>query len=99
MPYEDVEAWQKAIEGILLSPQQELLESMKKGSLELAREFLWDKNVEPLRNFLREPHHLPDFEKVTMPNLFERAHAVYRRGGQELILKRSAELFGDILKS
>ncbi|HMW90926.1 MAG TPA: glycosyltransferase [Candidatus Obscuribacter sp.] len=99
LPYEDVEAWQKAIEGILLSPQQELLESMKKGSLELAGEFLWDKNVEPLRKFLREPHHLPDFEKVTMPNLFERAHAVYRRGGQELILKRSAELFGDILKS
>ncbi len=96
LPYQDVDGWASSIKKILLNPEE--LKSMQQGARRLAEKFYWDDNVEPLRKFLREPHHLPAFEKVTMPSLFERAHAVYRRGGQELILKRSKELLGDILK-
>lgn len=97
LPYQDVASWKAAILEMTGKNSQEL-QKVKEASRALGQEFLWDKNVEPLRKFLENPHHLPDYKKVTMPNLLERAHAVYRRGGKELILKRSAELFGDILK-
>lgn len=96
LPYEDVKAWSDAIVSTL--KEKARLKEMQSGAARLAEQFYWQKNVEPLRKFLRSPHHLPNYEKVTMPSLFERAHAVYRRGGQELILRRSKELLGDILK-
>lgn len=96
LPYEDVDAWSAAIEQLVL--KKELRQSMKAGSTKLSSRFHWQDNARPILEFLQAPYHLPDYEKVTMPSLLERAHAVYRRGGQELILKRSKELLGDILK-
>jgi hypothetical protein len=53
--------------------------------------------VEPLRIYCRNPHRMPAFTRVTMPSLLERAHAVYSRGGKELVINRSKELLRDLL--
>lgn len=96
LPYGDAPAWTRAIEKLVLD--KALRTAMKEKSRELSKQFHWQDNARAIADFLRAPYHLPDHEKVTMPSLIERAHAVYRRGGQELILKRSKELLGDILK-
>jgi glycosyltransferase involved in cell wall biosynthesis len=96
LPYQDEAAWARAIEECLKNPTR--LQKMSEKARAIAQRFYWKDNAEPLRQFLRAPYHLPAHEKVTMPSLFERARAVYRRGGKELILKRSSELLGDILK-
>ncbi len=96
LPYEDVDVWAQAIKALLQDKQR--LESMKHGALKLAERFHWQDNAEPIRKFLRQPYHLPAYEQVTMPNLLERARSVYRRGGKDLIIKRSTELLNDILK-
>jgi glycosyltransferase involved in cell wall biosynthesis len=96
LPYQDEAAWARAIEECLKNPTR--LKLMSEKARAISQRFYWKDNAEPLRQFLRAPYHLPAHEKVTMPSLFERARAVYRRGGKELILKRSSELLGDILK-
>jgi len=96
LPYEDANAWAEAIKSLL--QDQERLAAMKAGAYRLAERFHWHDNAEPIRKFLRNPSHLPAHEQVTMPNLLERARSVYRRGGKDLIIKRSAELFNDMLK-
>jgi hypothetical protein len=71
---------------------------MIQGSKQVAKLFHWQNNAQPIVSFLKNPYHLPAFEKITMPNLIERAGAVARRGGRRLIIKRTVELINDILK-
>jgi len=96
LPFGDVKAWTEAIKACLRDEQR--LAAMKTGAQKLSEKFHWIDNAEPIRKFLRQPYHLPAHEQVTMPNLLERARSVYRRGGKDLIIKRSTELLNDILK-
>jgi glycosyltransferase involved in cell wall biosynthesis len=96
LPYQDVEAWAGAIEKIMAD--RETLKNYRRQSLRLSADYQWDKVVEPLLRFCSDPYHLPEFKKITMPNLLERAKAVYERGGKDLIVKRSAEIIKDVLK-
>ncbi len=94
--YEDVDGWVAAIEK--LADDRDFKNSCATNSSELAKEFYWSKSAEPLKKFCRAPYHTPAFEKVTMPSIVERAHAVYSRGGKELVLRRIKELSKDLLK-
>lgn len=94
--YEDVSGWAAAIEK--LADDQVFKKACAANSSELAKEFHWSKSAQPLMKFCRAPYHTPAFEKVTMPSIVERAHAVYSRGGKELVLKRIKELSKDLLK-
>lgn len=96
LPYKDSAAWTCAIESILLD--ESLKQKFKAGAKDLAKEFVWNKAVKPLREFCRQPHRLPAFKQIKMPSVIERAHAVYSRGGKELIIKRSRNAFEDMLK-
>ncbi|MBU6453073.1 MAG: glycosyltransferase family 4 protein [Cyanobacteria bacterium REEB67] len=96
LPYEDVGAWSAAIKKVIAD--ETARKAMQSGSRLIASTFHWRSNALPLKRFLENPHHLPRYEKITMPSLGERLRAVYRRGGKELIVKRSVELFNDILK-
>lgn len=96
LPYQDEAAWARAIASSLKDKAK--LKTMSDNARAIGQQFHWQDNAEPLRQFLRAPYHLPTHEKVTMPSLIERARAVYRRGGKELIIKRSSELLGDLLK-
>lgn len=96
LPYQDEAAWAAAIKEILSDKAR--LSEMQANARRLGERFHWHDNAEPIRKFLRNPYHLPAHTQVTMPNLMERARAIYRRGGKELIIKRSTELINDILK-
>ena len=96
LPFGDVDAWARAIAKILSN--QEWEQSCRRASSMLAREFVWSSAAKNLRRFCREPYHLPQFTRVTMPSIFERAHAVYCRGGTDLLLRRSREILADLLK-
>jgi glycosyltransferase involved in cell wall biosynthesis len=94
LPFQNVEAWTKAI--IQLIDDQNLRQKLAQGSAALSEDFHWDKAVQPLKEFCRNPHHLPAYKKVTMPNLAERAQSVYMRGGKDLVAKKSQQLVKDI---
>lgn len=94
--YEDVSGWVAAIEQ--LADDRAFKKACAANSSQLAKEFYWSKSAQPLKKFCRSPYHTPAFEKVTMPSIVERAHAVYSRGGKELVLKRIKELSKDLLK-
>lgn len=94
--YEDVAGWAAAIEK--LADHGTFKNACAANSSELAKEFYWSESAQPLKKFCRAPYHTPAFEKVTMPSIVERAHAVYSRGGKELVLKRIKELSKDLLK-
>ncbi|HEY9760486.1 MAG TPA: glycosyltransferase family 4 protein [Oculatellaceae cyanobacterium] len=96
LPYKDVESWADAIDKITSDESFNL--ACRKASGEIAREFAWPKTAAALREYCRDPHRLPPHEKVTMPSMLERAHAVYSRGGKDLFIKRSRELLKDMLK-
>ncbi|MBS1990321.1 MAG: glycosyltransferase family 4 protein [Cyanobacteria bacterium SZAS LIN-3] len=96
LPYQDAGAWAEAIKKVVKDGQSR--EAMRQGSKKIAKMYHWQDNAEPIRRFLQAPYHLPQYTPVTMPNLAERARAVYRRGGGQLIIKRSVELINDILK-
>jgi glycosyltransferase involved in cell wall biosynthesis len=96
LPYQDVESWKQAIVQILADP--EFKRRCRTGSAWLAEKFTWDRAVEPLRQYCRHPYSLPRYHGVKMPSLIERAHAVYSRGGTDLVLKRSSELLKDFLR-
>jgi hypothetical protein len=96
LEFQDVAGWTEAIARLAENPQ--LQQQCKSASQALAERFKWSKTVEPLRQYCRNPYHLPPFIRVTMPSIFERAHAVYSRGGKELVIRRSKELFGDLLR-
>jgi len=96
LPYQDSAAWARAIKQVVQN--SDARRTMQKGAQEVAKMFYWKNNAEPLRRFLNAPYHLPAFTEITMPNLAERARAVWRRGGRQLIIKRSVELINDILK-
>lgn len=94
--YGDVDGWTQAILELLNDPERE--SSCRRGAEKLAENFVWSKAAEPLRQFLRHPHHLPEYRKVTMPSLVERAQAVYARGGKDLVVKRSKQILEDWMK-
>lgn len=96
LPYEDVAAWSDAI--VKLLADSELKSRCKAASARLAEQFHWSNAARPLVNFCNDPHRLPPHTKVTMPSLLERAHAVYSRGGKDLVMRRSKELLGDLLR-
>ena len=96
LAFQDIGGWAQAIASLLEDQSQR--QQCQAASRRLSERFTWSKNVEPLRRFIREPHHLPPFSRVTMPSLLERAHAVYARGGKEMVIQRSKELFGDLLR-
>lgn len=94
--YGDTEAWCQAIS--MLVKEQERKEQMKMAARQIAQELAWQKVCEPIAAFLRAPYHLPAHRPVRMPGLLERAHAVYARGGKELLLKRSKAILQDFIK-
>lgn len=96
MGYEDVDGWSQAILELLNNPERE--KECRQGAKNLAENFVWSKAAVPLRNFLRQPHHLPEYRKVTMPSFVERAQAVYARGGKDLVVKRSKQIIEDWMK-
>lgn len=96
LPYEDVKAWEDAIRKTVTD--SEAAKKFGEAARNLACDFHWSKAAQPLLKFCLDPYHLPRFNKVTMPSLIERAHAVYSRGGKELVAKRSRELLGELLK-
>jgi glycosyltransferase involved in cell wall biosynthesis len=96
LPYLDVPSWTSAI--LKLTGDNEFNKSCRVASGLIGSEFTWQEAVKPLLEFCREPHKLPAHEKVTMPSVLERAHAVYSRGGKDLFIKRSRELLKDMLK-
>ncbi len=96
IPYEDVKAWEDAI--LITVTDNEANRKFAEASRTLADEFHWSKAAQPLLKYCLDPYHLPRFNKVTMPSLIERAHAVYSRGGRQLVAKRSKELLQDLLK-
>jgi glycosyltransferase involved in cell wall biosynthesis len=96
LPYQDVPSWASAI--LKITSDDEFNKSCRVASGLIGSEFKWEKAVKPLLDFCREPHLLPAHEKVTMPSVLERAHAVYSRGGKDLFIKRSRELLKDMLK-
>lgn len=96
LDYGDVDGWVSAISELLDDPQRE--RKCREGAQRLAENYVWSKAALPLRNFLREPHHLPEYKKVTMPSFVERAQAVYARGGKDLVVKRSKQIIEDWMK-
>lgn len=96
LPYGNVRAWAEAISRLLSDPS--LNQKLREGSRQLAQDFLWSTAVGPLREFCRNPHHLPRFARVKMPSLVERARAVYSRGGGDMLLKRSKDAIEDLLR-
>lgn len=96
LQFQDVEGWANAI--IKTIENEDLRKQYAAGSRSLAQQFQWSNTVEPLRKYCRNPHRLPTHARVTMPSLLERAHAVYSRGGKELVIRRSKELLGDLLR-
>lgn len=96
LPYKDVNAWADAISRLL--SDEERRGAFAEGARKLSRNYLWNKAAEPVRSFCRNPYHPPEYKKVTMPNLVERAHSVYVRGGKELVYERSKSLFEELIK-
>lgn len=93
LPYEDPIAWAQAISKLILN--HDLEKKCREQSRNLAQQFTWQKVVKPIHQFLARPYHLPDYRKITMPSVFERAQAVYARGGTDLVLKQSREILND----
>lgn len=96
LPYQSVDLWAQAIEKLM--SHQSSLENFSRGAKKLSENYQWNKVVEPLLRFCNAPYHLPEFRRIKMPGLLERARAVYERGGKELIIKRSAQVIKDVLK-
>jgi glycosyltransferase involved in cell wall biosynthesis len=96
LEYEDVGAWTTALDEVLSN--RHLIARYKEGSKLLAQQYTWDKVVEPLRSFCRNPHRLPSHQTVQMPSIVDRAKAVYSRGGKDLVIKRSREILQDLLR-
>ncbi len=96
LPYENVEAWENAIEALL--NDRNLRERYRAGATEIAAQFTWSKVAVPLVKYCENPHNLPKFKQVRMPSLVDRARAVYSRGGKDLVMRRSKELLKDMLK-
>lgn len=88
--------WEQAIEK--LCTDDELLARFKQASRQLSREYRWEKTSLALVQYCLAPYHLPDLKKVTMPNLLERAQAVYARGGKDLVIKRSKEIITNLFQ-
>jgi glycosyltransferase involved in cell wall biosynthesis len=96
LPYNDVKAWERAIENLMQNEQ--LQQKFRAGSQNLSQQFHWENVCRPLAEFCANPHHLPKYRRLKMPSLVERARAVYSRGGKDLVLRRSQELLADILR-
>jgi glycosyltransferase involved in cell wall biosynthesis len=94
--YEDANGWASAIEK--LADDKQFKNACADNSRKLSREFFWSQSAQPLRKYCGAPYHTPAYEKVTMPSVLERAHAVYSRGGKDLVMKRIKELSKDLLK-
>jgi glycosyltransferase involved in cell wall biosynthesis len=94
--YEDTQAWVNAIDSLIAD--KSLQEKNRAGATAVGAQFSWNKVAQPLINFCEHPHKLPKFHEVRMPSIVDRARAVYSRGGKDLVLQRSRELLGDILR-
>jgi glycosyltransferase involved in cell wall biosynthesis len=93
--YGDVDGWVNFIAKIANDPQ--LQQRYRDGSKALAQQFTWNKAAAKLKEFCANPYHSPRFERVKMPSLFERVHAVYTRGGADLVIQRSKNLIKDLI--
>ncbi len=96
LPYKDADKWAEAIEKLMKDPA--LVKQYSEGSKKLAESYRWSKAVEPLMNFCNDPYHLPAYKKIKMPNVVDRAKAVYERGGKDLIVRRGREIIKDVLR-
>ena len=94
--YQDVYQFANAIEALMTDSEK--LQRCAAASKKLSESYKWSKAVQPLLNFCNDPYHSPAYRKIKMPNLLERAQAVYERGGKDLIVRRSRELLKDVLK-
>jgi glycosyltransferase involved in cell wall biosynthesis len=94
--YQDIDGWTKALSNLLTD--QQLLQSYSDGSKSLATHFSWNQAVKPLFNYCKNPYHLPNHKKVTMPNIFERAYSIYHRGGKEMLYKRARQIIKENLR-
>lgn len=95
LPYKDETAWADAI--VRLAGDKAERQKYANASKQLSNEFTWDKTCKALVAYCREPYQLPRHVKITMPSVFERARAVYARGGGDLVMKRSREIISDLL--
>ncbi len=93
LPFQDIEAWRAAI--VRFALDKDFRAQCGRNSLQLSDEFTWDKTARALVSYCRDPYRLPRHVKITMPSVFERARAVYLRGGGELVMKRSREIISD----
>lgn len=95
LPFQDVNAWVTSIRQLM--QDSHLAKTFAENSRQLARKYRWNQVVSPLKQFCAEPHRLPNFKRVRMPSLLQRAHAVYSRGGKDLVLRRGKEVLHDLL--
>jgi glycosyltransferase involved in cell wall biosynthesis len=86
LEYQDVAGWTAFIKRI--AADRDLHAAFSAGSKKLACQFTWDKAATRLKEFCANPYHPPRFERVKMPSIFERVHAVYTRGGADLVIDR-----------
>jgi glycosyltransferase involved in cell wall biosynthesis len=96
LSFEDADAWASAI--IELLSDEGKAKGCHQASAALGERFQWSNTAIPLKRFCADPYHPPSFTRVKMPSLLERARAVYSRGGKEMVLARSKELLGDLLR-
>lgn len=96
LKYEDVNAWEKAIEALVADSA--LRKRYREGATTIGEQFAWSTVAKPLVQYCANPYRLPKFREVRMPSIVDRARAVYSRGGKDLVLRRSKELFQDMLK-
>ncbi len=95
--YEDVDGWVAAIEKVSRQPrfQENVCSQFKRIGEEF---YLVEIGAATEKISVGRLITLPLSKRVTMPSIVERAHAVYSRGGKELVLKRIKELSKDLLK-
>lgn len=96
IPYQNVEKYAEAIEKMISDHAAH--QKYAEGAKRLAQTYHWSKAVEPLRRFCNDPHHLPAYKKIKMPNFVERGLAVHERGGKELVIKKAREILKDVLR-
>src|SRR5262249_9140219 len=64
--FQNVDGWANAIAEILSDRKVE--SKMRKNSQALSQEFTWEICSRRLKEYCRNPHHLPEFQKVKMPS-------------------------------
>lgn len=97
LDYQDVSGWTNYLTKLLTD--KSLQQDCRQASKDIAQDFTWDKVAKSLLNYCENPCHLPDHIPVTMPNIIERANAVYQRGGKDLVFAKAKQMIKEIMPS